>query len=358
MERAYHNNTYIAMQAAWKSLYKKSSGDHGTLAFFRSRLNRVAVTKEPKKDVNATVDFLEAVIKGHWLACACDILNITSLDSTIPLPGDFSKSTPAEKFIFIKDIAQKVVDRLTLVESSFLPGEGDDTDEGDGAYNYARVLCHFGSLVMEFRDAWAEGDGERIFRCWRLFLPHFHVAGCTKYCLEALRIQLQVSVVLSPNLAHQVKWNRFVNVKGGAGRNIHEHINKLIKFIIHNMGPNLTEGSAARCVSPLNAICKKFDAESNNVPVITSAHSTKSDITDIKKVVAVVLERKLLSPVTAIAHPARKHSAFPNFHLNPLNNWDRKKMISWIEGKKRDYRKYKGRVCQVTMDQSDSEDIW
>ena len=59
----------------------------------------------------------------------------------------------------------------------------------DGVYNYARVLCHHVSLVVEFSDAWREGDGERIMRCWRIFLLHFHANKRYKYALEALRIQ-------------------------------------------------------------------------------------------------------------------------------------------------------------------------
>ena len=35
-------------------------------------------------------------------------------------------------------------------------------DKEDGMYNYTRILCHFGSLVMELCDAWQEGDGERV----------------------------------------------------------------------------------------------------------------------------------------------------------------------------------------------------
>lgn len=85
-------------------------------------------------------------------------------------------------------------------------------------YNYARALCHFGTLVMEFRDAWAEGDGDRIFQCWQLFMPHFIACGCTKYSLEALCLQFQVKAVLSPQLAHQIKWDRFVNTRGGMGK--------------------------------------------------------------------------------------------------------------------------------------------
>ena len=52
-----------------------------------------------------------------------------------------------------------------------------------------------------------------------MFLPHFKQAGCTKYSLEAFRLQLQAGITYSPNLANQV-WHRFVNVKGGAGNNI------------------------------------------------------------------------------------------------------------------------------------------
>lgn len=104
------------------------------------------------------------------------------------------------------------------MDQAFLGGEMLDT--GDTVFNYARVLCHYGSLVMEFRDAWAEGDGDRVLCCWKLFMPHFMASGSTKYSLEAFRLQLQTKVVLSPNIAHQVKWNRFVNIKGGSGRNI------------------------------------------------------------------------------------------------------------------------------------------
>ena len=64
----------------------------------------------------------------------------------------------------------------------------------------------------------------------------------TKYALEPLRLQFQLEAVLSPKLAHHIKWDRFVNKKGGLGRNIpcdlhDEHVNKLIKEIVQRMGP-------------------------------------------------------------------------------------------------------------------------
>lgn len=302
-------------------------------------MNRVSVTKDVKKEVDATLDFLTTVIKGHWLACASEILGLSSLDGSIT--ADFHTAPD----IFLEELACKVVDRFTVVDAAFL----DLTCEcsiDDKAYNYARVLCHYGALVMEFRDAWAEGDGERIMRCWKLFMPHFRASGCTKYCLEALRLQLQVNVVLSPNLAHQIMWHRTVNTKGGLGKNIpcdlyNEHVNKLIKYIIQNMGSNLTETSlqrAVRSISTLHSICKAFDVNSC-VPYGTSAHSTKPDIQDVKKVVAILLQCKLLEPIAG-----RKHNVFPDMRLNPLYNWDVKQTKAWIENKKREYIKFQGTI--------------
>lgn len=186
---------------------------------------------------------------------------------------------------------------------------------------------------MECYDGWHEGDGERVKRCWKLFMPHLKVAGCTKYCLEALKLQVHADITYSPNLAHQVTWNRFVNVRGGAGNNIpcdlfNEHINKLLQYIIRNMGSNLTESAlqrAARSVTTLHQICGRFDDQSG-VPCRTTAHSTKSDKDDVKKVVDIVLNNKLL-----VEMGQREHRSFRGIKLNPLHNWDVKKTEKWIE---------------------------
>lgn len=71
-------------------------------------------------------------------------------------------------------------------------------DVRDGVNSYGRLLC---LLAMEFKDAWKEGDEERITRCWHIFLLHFHTAGCTNYALHTLRLQLQLAS-LPPKIAH------------------------------------------------------------------------------------------------------------------------------------------------------------
>ena len=96
-------------------------------------------------------------------------------------------------------------------------------------------------------------------------------------------------------------------------------MNKWIKIIIQNMGSNLTEGAlqrAVRCVAPLQDICEQFDHESG-VPVTASAHSTLPDEADVRKVVSVVLNQKLITN-----KGLRAHNSFPNIPLNPLHKWD------------------------------------
>lgn len=345
----------------WKALYGKSAGDHGTLAFFRNQLRRTAVTSDPKKDVDACVDLILTVLKGHILQAACDVLKVDSLESQLTIPAGLQKATKVEKLSFISDIAQEVVERCTLVEEAFFGG--DITDTGDGVYNYTRVFCHFAAILMEYRDGWGEGDGERGRCVWKLVMPHFRAAGHTKYALQALRLQIQLAT-LSPNLAHQVQWNRSVNTRGGLGHNIpcdlhNEHVNKLVKRFIQNMGPNLTETAlqrAARSVTALNAFERRFDTETG-VPHRSSAHSTKSDNTDVKKVMVTVKKHQLL---TQLDH--REHRSFPGIPLNPLAKWDIGKTKKWIRDKKRDYLKYKGKfrseVGESHQDSTEDDTLW
>lgn len=165
---------YVQLQVAWGVLY------YGTLSFFKHKLGRKTVTRDHKKDVNAILDFLETVVKGHWLACACNILCVESLDGYLKIPVLKSK---AEKKAFIESIAKDVVDRMTVVDSAFLDCGTPNTN--DPVYNYARVLCHFGSLALLFQDSWREGDGDRQKTCWKLFLPHYQAAKWTKYSLAS-----------------------------------------------------------------------------------------------------------------------------------------------------------------------------
>lgn len=152
--------------------------------------------------MNTTLDFLLTVVKGHLLTVACEILGITKLDSKVSLPPNVKHGEAKDKNLYIRSLASQVVERCTLIDNA-VTGEVVTTTD-DHKYNYARILCHYGSLIMEFLDGWEHGDGKRMFQCWRLFLPHFHASGHTKYSLQALRLQFQVKCVLSAQFAHEI----------------------------------------------------------------------------------------------------------------------------------------------------------
>ena len=293
---------------------------------------------EPQKSFDACLEFFTTVVKGYILAAACEELKVPSLSSPLLLPSNLKKSTKAEQLRFIDSIAELVVSKCFIVDGCF---SGDALDIDDSVFNYGRILGHFGALVLEMTDAWSAGDGERVFRCWRRFLPHFQAANHTKYALEALNFQFQVTSVCSPHLAHHIMWDRFVNSKGGSGRNIpcdlyNEHANKSLKYIFDSMGSNVTEKSlkkAARCTTKLMLFSKSIDSNTN-VPTSTTAHSSVPDIVDVAKVVEVVLKERILHVV-----PSRTYSIFRRVKSNPLWNWHRESSLEWIEKKKRDYVK-------------------
>ena len=327
------------MQVAWKRLYSKSTRDHGTLVFFRSLLNRQAVTDDPK-DVNACVDLLQTVVTGHLLASACTILKIKRLtQSPVHLASSLSKlhtASVTEKKSFIIELAQQVVKECTINDAAITFQL--ESDNKDHIYSYARVLCHFGSILMIFRDAWAEGDGDQILQCWKVFMVHFFDSSSrSKYAFEAIRLLLQKEI-LSPKLSEDLVWNRFINSHGGPGKNIpcdlhNEHVNKIIKDLIQNMGPNLSEGAiqrAARSVSVIKAICSQFDSQSH-VPRFSSKHSTRSNDQDIALVVDCVLHNSLLQD----HKDSRQHISFPSFSDNPFKRISRPDILTWIEQKQR-----------------------
>ncbi len=95
--------------------------------------------------------------------------------------------------------------------------------------------------VLQFVDAWKEGDGKRVLRLWKTFMLHFRAENKTKYAHEALRLQFHVAT-LPPYLFHQLTWGRFINTHGRKGRNLpcylhNEHINKLFKDILETWVP-------------------------------------------------------------------------------------------------------------------------
>ena len=146
---------------------------------FCGLLGRLPEAKDP-----ACRDILFTVIKGHYIAAACKEIGIEIPDS---VPCDLEelihvqRQSMAQQCQYIYSIAQVVVAKCSVIEGSIPFESVAETSDMVHNYMYARPLCHYGSLALEFVDAWEEGDGDRILRCWKIFLLHFYENGRTKY---------------------------------------------------------------------------------------------------------------------------------------------------------------------------------
>ncbi len=73
------------------------------------------------------------------------------------------------------------------------------------------VVCYqVGLLLLEFKDAIREGDGNRIIRCWRYMLLIYKATGRTNYTMEALNILLQLRCLFSPRMASQFEMELYI----------------------------------------------------------------------------------------------------------------------------------------------------
>ena len=135
-----------------------------------------------------------------------------------------------------------------------------------------------------------------------------------------------------------------MNTHGGYGHNLpcdlhNEHVNKLFKDIIGNMGANFTEQAstrAARAVTSLAAMSARFDDQTGIHPEAT-AHSRKSDEDDVKQVVKVLKDIDAL-----IIHSDRCHSKFTKISSNPLQSLKKGNLDLWIKEKIKQRMKFKG----------------
>ena len=95
--------------------------------------------------MNACItDVLFTVLKGHYVAYACNLLGIDS-------PNDNPKHLPpletkGQQFKFIAELSRQVINTLSITKEAFLHKPVAKTKAA--VYNYAQVFCHFASLAQ------------------------------------------------------------------------------------------------------------------------------------------------------------------------------------------------------------------
>ena len=78
------------------------------------------------------------------------------------------------------------------------------------------------------------------------------------------------------------------------------------------MGSNFSQESSirvARCITSLTSVAERFDSESS-MPKDSSSHTTKSDVEDVKQVVKVIQQSKILDTIEG-----RQHSSYPKISI-------------------------------------------
>ena len=141
----------------------------------------------------------------------------------------------------------------------------------DGVFNYASAVLNDGLLMLEFKDAVREGDGPRILRCWKVLLMYFQYAKHKNYQLKTFHLLADVGAAASNRIVHQLTWSRVVNTCGGKGHNIPldlhmEHLNRVVKDHVSNLGANVAEKSILQCGQSLKGLmeaCSNFDEQVN-----------------------------------------------------------------------------------------------
>lgn len=91
----------------------------------------------------------------------------------------------------------------------------------DDIFNYCTSRLNLGLIIRNADDAVKEGDGERIMRCWKIFLLYYKAYGHHKYALASFLLQSNIMAIFTEAQAQQLIWNRTVNKKGVGVRIYH-----------------------------------------------------------------------------------------------------------------------------------------
>ena len=116
------------------------------------------------------------------------------------------------------------------------------------------------------------------------------------------------------------------------------------------MGANFSEDAmtrVARSVTFISHVADRFESQTNIHPN-TTAHTTRSNDSDVQKVVRVIMREKLWDII-----PTRTHHSFKNVSSNPLKSLKLNKLNSWITAKLKETIKYR----RLQEDVADSVDF-
>lgn len=186
---------------------------------------------------------------------------------------------------------------------------------------------------MAFEDAVKEGDGQRIYELYKLFLLIYKSHKHTKYAYVTLHYLVRISAILPEFEADRLKWNRVVNLHGGKACNVpmdlrKEHQNNLLKILWKALGPNLNEKNAARIAGTLDGI----ELILHNIDEDCKLSQRSSHRSIAKKEEAVTQIISDLQTINAFKFIRGRegHPSFPKFNANLFEGLDYRQLHDWI----------------------------
>lgn len=225
-------------------------------------------------------------------------------------------------------------DLLNTMPEQSLSEEVKKSESDDDMFNYNTALLNEGLHFMNFLDAVAEGDGDRIIRQYKFLLVRCKIDGqhSKNYALECLYLMFQIHSLLTPRDAYRVIWNRGVNNHCSKGTNIpldleQELSNNYVKQCIKNLGVNVTEAAVTRickaeksCRNMLANIDKELSRSRKS-----GKHTHKSNNNDLETLVKRLCEQDVFT-FTA----GRKFRHFQDFQRDITASLDMSAMYKWI----------------------------
>lgn len=313
----------------------------------RNLVNRRNVVSNPKNAEAACEDFMLTITEAHILTCAMELFEMETL-TDIPSKRFFSDgsseldSLQRRNILLLatKALVEKYVDMSIPEEKKPKKPKKKSTSavpQHDGIYEYAKDTLCLGLLLLEHIDAVREGDGDRIMRLWKFFLPLFKSTGRTNYSLEAFTLLFQQKYLFSPRMVAQLTWNRTVNTHGRCGKNIScdlhlEHLNREVKNAFGGLSSNITDQSVKRIgksIKGLSTISHAFD-QANCVPTPSGYHTRKPKTKDVKMMVEQLRKTEVFR-----FHQGRDHKHFKKFASNPFKAVTKKTLKEWMDEQKK-----------------------
>ena len=143
----------------------------------RNLINRRNVIKKVKSDMNTCEDFFDLIVTGHIIACAMEMLGMSSVNAVpssnvIQSTDELWMRDDSERKSVLMEVASQIVDQNVDLSCTFADSQSRESTcvPADSVYTYACETLTLGLLLLEFNDGIREGDGNRVLRVWKYFL--------------------------------------------------------------------------------------------------------------------------------------------------------------------------------------------